>query len=989
MSLKRTFILLSALLVLVGSAFAQATLGSLKGRVLDDSGALVPGATVTVTNGRTTRTVTSIEDGSFTIVGLPSGTYTVKVTAPGLGQLKPQAVDVNAGAVASLDIALRVQAEAQQVTVQDTTNTQLSTDPSSNAGALVLKGEDLAALSDDPDDLEQDLQALAGPAAGPNGGQIYIDGFTGGRLPPKESIREIRINQNPFSAEYDKLGFGRIEIFTKPGSDKYHGMASFSISDGIFNSRNPFSTNKPDYMSKQYSANFSGPLGKKASFFLDYERRDIDDNAVINAIDLDPNLNPQTVALGIVTPQHRTTYSPRIDYQLTPNVTLMARYTFTQSEQLNNGVGQLNLLSQATNSDMNMHSVQLTETQIIGAKAVNETRFQFFRQDTSRGAPFLGPTINVAGSFVGGGSPTGLTFDNENHYELQNYTSITHGTHLFRFGGRVRGIQVDNQAPSGFNGTFTFAGGQGPQLDANNQPTGQTIPLTSIEQYRRTLLFQQLGYSFPQIQALGGGPSQFTIAGGQPLVGVNQVDVGIFAQDDWRLKPNITLSLGLRYETQTNISDWRDLAPRIGIAWAPGVGAKGGRPKFVIRAGTGIFYDRFDDTYVLNAQRFNGINQQQYQIRNPGFFSTTSVPSVAELQAQARPVTTDRVDARLRAPYIIQSAIGFERQLPFNTTLAVTFTNSRGLHLLASRNINAPVPGSNVIPYPTAGPIDLYQSTGILNQNQINTNINTRMTSRISMFIGYSWNTAKSNTDGAGTFPANQYDASTEYGRAAIDVQNRFTLGGSIEAKYRIRLSPFIIASSGRPFNITTGSDVNGDQIFTDRPAFATSAQVGQPGIVATRFGIFNTLPGPNEVIIPRNYGDGPGSFTVNLRLSRTFGFGPERAGGPAPVGDMGGGGGGGDHGGRGGGGGGRGGGGGGMRMGGGGGRGGGGATSSRRYNLIVSANARNLMNHTNYGPFNGSLSSPFFGVSNSLGSSFHGGTANNRGIDFSLRFIF
>jgi hypothetical protein len=983
MSSKRSIVLILALFSFALLAMAQATLGSLKGRILDESGALVPGATITLTSGKFARSVQSGNDGSYTIVGVPSGTYTVKVTAPGMAQFQNTTVNINAGAAASLDVTLRVQAEAQQVTVQDTANNQVSTDPSANAGALVLKGEDLAALSDDPDDLEQDLQALAGPAAGPNGGQIFIDGFTGGRLPPKESIREIRINQNPFSAEYDKLGYGRIEIFTKPGTDKFHGTASFSASNGVFNSRNPFSTNKPDYMSKQFGGNLSGPLGKKASFFIDVERRDIDDNAVINAETLEANLNPTTVALGVVTPQRRTTVSPRIDYQLSQNITLTGRYTYTQSENINQGIGGFSLASQAINANMNMHTVQLTETQIIGTKAVNETRFQFFRQDSNRGAAFSGPTINVSDAFIGGGPSVGFAFDNENHYELQNYTSITQGVHMFRFGVRLRAVQLSNQAEQGFNGTFSFAGGyQAPVLDANNQPTGEFAPIGSLEQYRRTLLFQQLGYSPALIRQLGGGASQFTIAGGQPLANVNQVDAGVFAQDDWRVKPNITLSLGLRYEFQTNISDWRDLAPRIGVAWAPGGGAKGGRPKTVIRAGTGIFYDRFAETYTLNAERLNGINQQQFQIRFPDFYP--NVPSISELQTQARPVSIDRVDTTLRAPYIIQSAIGIERQLPWNTTLAVTFTNSRGLHMLRSRNINAPVPGTNQRPYPDLGPIDVYESTGILNQNQINTNLNTRMTNRISMFAGYSWNSAKSNTDGAGTFPADQYNTQDEYGRSSIDVRNRFVLGGSIEAKWGVRLSPFIIANSGRPFNITSGNDLNGDQIFNDRPAFASASQIGQPGIVATRFGIFNTQPGPNDVIIPRNYGDGPGSFTVNLRLSKTIGFGPERGGGAMPSGGGGGGfGRGGDHGGRGGGGG--------MRMGGGGrGMGGFGGSTNRRYNLILSVNARNLLNHLNYGPYIGTLSSPLFGESNSLGGlGFHGGSANNRGIEFSARFMF
>src|SRR5205085_6215081 len=213
-----------------------------RGVIADESGALIPGAKVTITGPRGfTRTVTSGADGSYAVNALPAGDYTVVTTSPGLTQFQPAKVSMG-GATQSVNLQLRVAVESQQVTVQETAAPTVSTDPTSNAGQLILRQEDLQALSDDPDDLAADLQALAGPSAGPNGGQIFIDGFTGGRLPPKESIREVRINSNPFSAEYDRLGFGRIEIFTKPGTDKFRGMGFFNIRDGIFNSRNPYLT---------------------------------------------------------------------------------------------------------------------------------------------------------------------------------------------------------------------------------------------------------------------------------------------------------------------------------------------------------------------------------------------------------------------------------------------------------------------------------------------------------------------------------------------------------------------------------------------------------------------------------------------------------------------------------------------------------------------------------------------------------------------------
>src|SRR5580698_4525619 len=273
--MKPLLLLLLLLLTILPATYAQPS-GIVHGVVTDESGALVPGAKVTVSNAAgPVKTGTAGNDGSYSINGIPSGQYNVVATSPGLQQAQPFAVDLSASPNATANIQLQVAAEKQEVTVQENAGPQVSVDPSQNAGALVLRGTDLQALSDDPDDLQADLQALAGPSAGPSGGQIYIDGFTGGQLPSKDSIREIRINQNPFSAEYDKVGFGRIEILTKPGSDKFRGQAFYSDTDSAFNSRNPYSTNKPDYFSRQYGGNVSGPINKRASFFFDFEARDI------------------------------------------------------------------------------------------------------------------------------------------------------------------------------------------------------------------------------------------------------------------------------------------------------------------------------------------------------------------------------------------------------------------------------------------------------------------------------------------------------------------------------------------------------------------------------------------------------------------------------------------------------------------------------------------------------------------------------------------
>jgi hypothetical protein len=1040
MSVKRTgkFSLIFALLgaacytsIGVPASFAQTT-GTIKGQVVDVTGASIPAADVAINQGKTqVKTGQTDENGAFNFPALPPGNYTVTVTKFGFANFSTKAIPVGAGKTQTLQIPLELQASKQEVTVASDAVGSVSVDPSNNASQLVLKGADLDALPDDPDDLAADLQALAGPSAGPNGGQIYIDGFTGGNLPPKSSIREIRINQNPFSAEYDQLGFGRIEILTKPGTDKFRGSVFFNDSDGIFNSRNPYLTSgtTPAFISKYYGGNLAGPLGKKASFFIDYNRREIDDNAIVNATILSPTFVPTPYSTSITTPNRNNETSLRLDYQLNTNNTLVARYSFQEARQNDAGLGTFSLPSTSYTTVVPENRLQMTETMVLGAKVVNETRFQFLNDRSTQDGPNDIPSLVVSSAFTGGGAQVGRSWDTQRHYEVQNYTSIAQGTHAIKFGARVRDISDDNESQSNFGGSFTFAGiSSAAVLGPNNLPlapgvncaaaSSQGSPdctsITSIESYRRALILPTLGFTPSQVCLYGGCPYQFSIATGQPYLHVSEADAGFFVLDDWRYRPNLTISVGLRYEMQNHLSAYGDVAPRLGFAWSPGAG-KTGRSKTVIRGGAGIFYQRFSESSILNAERFNGTNQVRYVLTDPTFYNAGNpvIPSVAQLQqlvaAQTSTSTTSNtvthyvVDPNLQAPTIIQSSIALERQLPRNTTLAVNFLDTHEYHFFRTVNINAPldgtyntaVAGSGVYPYgAAAGGIYEYQSTGTFNQNQLITSLNSRINSNISLTAYYVFAHSNSNSDGIGSFPSDSYNLKSDYGPSSLDVRNRFTLIGTILTKYGIRLSPTIFAQSGSPFNIVVGEDLNGDLQLTDRPAFAPASLCGTNNqyIKCTKFGDFNLDPTPGEALIPRNYGRGPGSFTVNMRISKTWGFGevvsrPARQGGGGP----GGGAPGGMPPGMGGGGGGRGGGG----FGGGGGRGGGGGgdNTNKRYNLNLSLEGRNILNHTNPGTPIGDLLSPQFGESNSLGGS--GGTGpggsntNNRRLTLGLRFSF
>jgi hypothetical protein len=957
--------------------------GTLRGRVTDPSGAVIRGATVTAIDATGQKTtVTTNSQGIYEIKGLAPGKYTVNVIAKGFAADNEVDVNVSAGPPQPFDIALGIEVEQQQVVVQDEANT-VQLNPSDNSSSVVIKGKDLEALSDDPDELQSELEALAGPSAGPNGGQIYIDGFTGGQLPPKSSIREIRVNQDPFSAEYDKLGYGRIEILTKPGTDSLHGQFFFNESNSALNSNNPFIRDEPSNHSEIYNGSLGGPLlSKKASFFISAQRRNINDLDAINALVPDPTFTDPTgipFTEAVPNPSTRTNISPRIDYQVSKNNTLTARYQFEQEKHSNEGIGQTSLSSLGYNEVETENTLQVSDTQILGNNVVNETHFQYLRDKDNIRAQSFDPMTQVLGFFSTGGNSQGDNLDLANQYELQNYTSLIHGKHQIKFGVRERITRDSNFATSGFNGTFTF-----PSLAAYDVTQAGLQNGLTPAQSRAACLAASTNPLTTQC-----GASQLSLTMGQPSVTNTYADTGIFADDTWRARRNITVNYGLRFETQNQIHDHGDFAPRVGIAW--GLGGKGSSPKTVLRAGSGVFYDRFKQEYLVNAERLNGITQQQTVVNSPDCY-----PDPSTCPATVTSPTVYRVSPNLRAPYTIQTAASVERQVAKGTTIAVTYLNSRGVHEFLSENINAPLPGtflptdpaSGTRPFgPGAGNIYQYVSEGIFKQNQLIANVRFSLGAKLSLFGFYVLNYANSDAGTASSFPSNQYDLEQDYGRSFFDRRHMAFIGGSINLPKRFNLFPFIVINSGTPFNITVGQDLNGDSIFNDRPGLISTTRCSAVSVsgntVCSPWGTFNSAPAPGDRLVPINYGTGPGNATVNLRLSRSFGFGPEKKG--AFGGPRGGGYGGGHRGG---------GPGGGLGPGGLNGGGGGnpfamGGGTSHRYNLTFSVSARNLFNSENLAPPVGDINSSRFGQSISIaGGPFSSQTASRR-IDMQVAFSF
>ena len=736
--------------------------------------------------------------------------------------------------------------------MEEVTVTTRADDPlaaQQNASAVRLHGDLLRSL---PARLEDPLAVASlfvDPAAiGAGGTKIVVDGVEGDTLDvPSSSVKSIAVDSNPYSAEFGRPGRGRIEVTTRRGSlVRLHRRFEFAYRDNNFDATNPFDAAHPSRQRDWVEGELDGPwLGGKASFFVGGDYLRDNNNSFITA------LTPSgAVSEPVPFPRRNAHLIARSDIRFSPLHTLSLRYNWNDDRLTNQGVGAFDLPERAWNSRNRTQELRISDVARVGTDFRNDFHFDFKYRPKTAGSVSDAPAVLVDGSFNGGGAQVSRR-NVEKAIEFQDLASYRLGPHSLRFGGIVKSRLIDYTDASNFGGTYTFSG----LLNfANNMPR------------------------------------QYTVNGGNPRVGFTQNEFAYFLQDEIRLRPRLNLLLGLRHELQSNLDEHANLAPRLALSAA----SEDGRT--IVRAGTGIFYQRQPVTLEEQYRLLGGSNLRQVVLTNPSY------PLTGDPFAQAGPPNVLRLDPHLRAPYDIQASLGVERKLGEHTTLTAEYTLLRGQRLYRMRDINAPQPATGIRPDPNFLNVDQFETTGSSRSDSLKLGVRATIADRLHLVAQYTLSHASDDTSclfpqpGLCSPPADSYHLAGERGPADYDQRHRFNLAAVLYLPGDFTLGCVASLSSGAPYNITTGFDDNQDTVFNDRPtlgnpaasfqSFAVDGRAvgGTPGVLydgaqalfagrlvpTTASSVhWLVLPGPGNV--GRNSGRGPAFADIDLRVTKRF----------------------------------------------------------------------------------------------------------------------
>jgi hypothetical protein len=760
------------LLILGGTrwGFAQ-TAFSVRGSVFDPSGAAIPGATVQLQSpdGAVVSQSQTGPKGDFTLLNVPAGNFSLVV--PAYSGFASGTLPLRlTGNVTGIKVTLTTESVQQEITVG--ADQSLSTDPSANRDTITTTGGELRKLPVFDQDYIAALTPFLDASSGSSGGAtIIVDGVEMKSAGVSASaIQEVRVNNDPYSAEFNRPGRGRIEIITKPGSPVFHGEANFIFRDAVFNAKNHFSPVRPPEARRIYEGHIAGPVGRggHTGFIASASYRQQNTAAVVNAIGPIGPSGPKGPIIGpinenVLTPNRNSQYSIRMTHDFSPNHRLSVGYNYEASTSTNAGVGGITLPEAGYNLNSREDDAIFNDRIIITPNLINQLQVTFEKDEDVTTSVTNAQSIQVSGSFIGGGAQADVA-KTENTIHVNEIVTWSHGKHYIRAG--IQLPQFSRRA-----------------VDDHTNRLG-TFKFSSLANYA-----SNTPYVFTGQQGVGRG-----------LYWINEF--GSFFQDLIKINPKLQLSLGLRYDWQTFITDNNNLAPRISVAYAAGKG------KTILRAGTGVFYDRTGGDFPATVKLHNGLVLHSVQIQNPSF------PLPPNTDFGNLPTNLARFDQHVRTPYAIQYSFGVERQVHKSMTLTAAYRGQVQAKSFRSRDANAPILPPNPsltadYPRPNAnyGQIQQIESGGRTLLNAFDLSFRGKAGHWFSGQGQYTLARFDSNTGGINAFPQNQYLPNDEWGRADQDRLQRFNLMGNINPDHWLSLGVNATLYSGSPYNETTGND--------------------------------------------------------------------------------------------------------------------------------------------------------------------------------------
>lgn len=786
----------------LGDGPAAAAAAVVRGTVADPSGAIVPNAEVDLVDGKGTvaATLHSDGEGNFQLSAPALGDYTLVVSEAGFDTVKtvvklgPQGTAPIAAPM--LHIVLPISSMSTTINVSAGSSVDL-TASDANADTSVLSSDDLKALPIFDNDYATAMSAfLDSGTEGTGGAGLLVDGVEANRATVSASaVQEVRINQDPYSAQYYWPGRGQMEIITKSAADHYHGQFNFSFRDSALNAQNALAATKPFEQRRIYEGHVTGPIPhmKNSGFLATFNRAEEDLDAVVVATTAGttPDIT-QLFQANVPAPTRDTEFSTRASHQFGDRHSAYAQYSYQDWNAQNQGVGGQTLAASGYTNHYHEDDIIFHIDSTLSPVLLNQLSVVLEHDRGQNQNASEAPQVSVAGDFVGG-SAQNDSVSSENNLRLNDMVTWTHGKHTFKIGAGIPHIDrraFDDNTNS--LGTYTFA----PTLE----PDAVTVKATALQNYAANL------------------PSAFTQNSGVSRFVYHQQEAGAFFQDQWKITDRVSVTPGLRYDWQNFLAQDRlTFSPRVSFAWAIDPDRK-----MVLRGGGGLYYDRFGSSPLLDLARYqNGLRRSVNISLNPGLEPVGGcVPVSSCVSIGDAPANLVELQPNAKVPYQIQYGLSIERGFGKSATGTISAYSVRGADRFRSVDINAPTSESDFTerPNPAYGRIREMQPEGTFIGNGLDISFHGALNKYFTGFGRYTWSHFESNQEGIGWFPQNQLAPNDEWANSSWDRRNRLGMYAIFNHESVANLAVGIFANSGSPWTVLTGADPYGDDLFNARP---------------------------------------------------------------------------------------------------------------------------------------------------------------------------